>query len=387
MATKRHIFIAAAERSGDAHASRLVREILRRNEGVSFSGFGGDLLAEAGCDLVEETSGRASIGVGFLQHLGALLRTMRRFDRMLRHDPPSAVVLVDAPGLHFLFARLAHWRGVPVIYYICPQIWAWAPWRLGKVLRYTDLLLPILPFEESVYQNERVPVVPVGHPLTEALEELPADYGQKLREDLGIRPETRVIGILPGSRTQEVEGLMSLLREIIDALELDPAANQLVVSCFRSSFRGTIEKAMAGCAVPCEIVDTDSKAIADASDFVVVASGTATLEVTYFEKPMVILYHGRPWFHLARRLFGVVPYFGLPNVLGVALFDGESAVPERLCRGDEAADLVPLVRPLLEDETERRAMIQRLRQIKAGVMVPGASGKAADAVLAFLDAS
>ncbi len=144
---------------------------------------------------------------------------------------------------------------------------------------------------------------------------------------------------------------------------------------------------MAGCAVPCEIVDTDSKAIADASDFVVVASGTATLEVTYFEKPMVILYHGRPWFHLARGLFGVVPYFGLPNILGIALFDGESAVPERLCRGDEAADLVPLVRPLLEDETARREMVQRLRQIKAGVMVPGASGKAADAVLAFLDAS
>ncbi len=386
MTRSRHIFISAAERSGDAHASRLAKEILGRKQGVRFSGFGGELLAGAGCDLLEETSGRASIGVGFVRHLAAFLGMIRRFDRMLRDDPPSVVVLVDSPGFHFLLARLAHWRGVPVIYYICPQIWAWAPWRLGKVLRCTDLLLPILPFEEAVYRNDRVPVVPVGHPLAEALEELPPDHGQKLRRDLGIPERTRVIGLLPGSRTQEVEGLMPLFRGIIDGLDLDPEGNRIVVSCFRRSIRDTIEMAMSGCSVPCEIVDSDSRAIAHASDFVVVASGTATLEVVYFEKPMIVLYHGRPWFHLARRWFEVVPYFGLPNILGAALFDGEATVPERLCHGHEAPELVPIVRSLLEDEAARNAMVERLRQVKARVMVPGASRKAADAVLEFLDA-
>lgn len=385
MSKRRNIFISAAERSGDAHASRLVREILRRGRAVHFTGFGGELLAAAGCELIEEAAGRASMGVGFLKHLGSFFRTIRRFDRMLRDDPPSAVVLVDSPGLHFLFARLARWRGVPVIYYICPQIWAWAPWRLAKVLRYTDLLLPILPFEETVYRNDRVPVVHVGHPLAEALAEIPADAGDRLRQQLGVKTETRVIGVLPGSRTQEVEGLIPLFRAIIDRLELDPGAHHILVSCFRSSFRETIEGAMAGCRLPCDVVDADSRAVAQASDLVLVASGTATLEVAWFEKPMVALYHGRPWLHLAQKTLGVIPFFALPNILGAALFDGESVVPERLCRGDEADDLTPLVRSLLEDQRARRKMVERLREVKARVLVPGASRNAADAVLGFLD--
>ncbi len=381
----RHIFISAAERSGDAHAARLVKEILGRDRGVEFSGFGGELLAEAGCRLVAETAGMATIGIGFFRHLRGFLQTIRRFDRMLRDDPPRIVVLVDSPGLHFLFARLARWRGVPVVYYICPQIWAWAPWRLRKVLRYTDLLLPILPFEAAVYKNERVPVVHVGHPLAEALAELPVDGGPRLREELGIPAATRVIGVLPGSRAQEVEGLMPLFREILDELELDAEENRLLVSCFRRSFRDTIEAAMEGCSLACEILDVDSRSIAQASDFVLVASGTATLEVAYFEKPMVVLYRAKAWLRLARKGFEVIPCFALPNILGAALSGGESVVPERLCRGDEARELAQVVRPLLEAGEAREAMVERLRQVKARVMAPGASRNAANAVLGLLD--
>src|SRR6267143_4015879 len=131
------VLVSAAERSGDLHAANLVREIKKTRPDIDFEGFGGELLDGAGCKIHRDLVSRSSFGFGFLSHLGHYIRVIRAFDRLLEESCPAAVLLVDSPGLHFIFARMARWRGVPVVYYICPQIWAWAPWRRSKILKYT----------------------------------------------------------------------------------------------------------------------------------------------------------------------------------------------------------------------------------------------------------
>ena len=381
------LLISAAEGSGDAHAANLVREVRRRRPDVEFAGFGGQLLAAAGCHLDEDLVSYASMGLGFLAHLRHYLRVIRTFDRRLREPRPAAVILVDSPGLHFIFARLARWAGVPVVYYICPQIWAWAPWRRSKVIKYTDLLLAILPFEEGLYRNPRVPVTCVGHPLGDSLALVPPDAGRDIRSSLRIPAAAQVIGILPGSRSHEVEELMPTLRGIVDLMDLDPRRHRLLISSFSESFRGTIEDALLGCRIPHEVLAADPRAIILASDFVLVKSGTVTLEAAYFEKPMIVLYGSNPFRRFLSSLFLVPPYFALPNILGASLFDGEPTVLERLCRKREAVELAPMARALLDPGPARDGARERLRRLKESTFAPGAAARAADALLGFLGRS
>ena len=384
MANRRTVFVSVSERSAELHASRLVAATRRLDPDIEFRGFGGDGLAEVGCRIDRESVSRASVGLGFLQHAKHHFGLVRRFDEILRRDRPDAVVLIDSPGFNFLLARLARWRGCPVVYYICPQIWAWAPWRLRKVLRYTDLLLPILPFETELYRAGSVPVVPVGHPLADSLHEVDAHGGRRLRDELGVGDDVRLVGLLPGSREQEVRSLMPIFRELLDDLQLDPDRYRVVISCFREAFRETIDQAMNGCSLKVDVPAADARTITQASDFVLLASGTASLEVAYFETPMAVFYYGAAWLRMVRPGFAATSYFALPNILGAKFNDGKAIVPERLCRGDEAAELAELVRPLLEDPQARATQVDFLRRVKEDVLLPGASERAAEALLDFL---
>ena len=375
--------ISAAERSGDEHAASLVKEVRALCPEVDFQGFGGQLLTDAGCKVHTDLIDMASMAFGFLRYVPRYAKVVRAFDQLLRRVRPAAVVVVDSPGLHFVFARLAKWRGIPVIYYICPQIWAWAPWRRKKVLRYTDLLLTILPFETTLYENDSVPVKFVGHPLADGLEAHGPDSARQLREDLAIGEADRVIGILPGSRTHEVEELMPLFRTILDAMELT-SDTRVVVSCFRPRFESIIRQALDGAAVRWDVVPQDSKTLSLASDFVLVASGTASLEAAYFERPMLVLYRKGAVEGAFLNWLAVTPYFALPNILGASLFDGRPAVHEQLCRGGEGAALAALAAPLLNQGKPRDEAVARLRQIREAYLQPGAARRAASEVVSFL---
>lgn len=382
MGTK--LIVSAGERSGDTHAANLVREVLRRRPDVEFEGFGGELLSGAGCKVHEDLVSVASMGFGFVTHLWQYLRVIRTFDRLLCESRPACVVLVDSPGLNFALARLAKWRRVPVVYYICPQIWAWAPWRLAKVIHYTDLLLTILPFEKSLYANERVPVVSVGHPVGDSLARVSPRGGEELRRRLRIRRSDRVIAILPGSREHEIVDLMPLFRKIIDRMELDPRRHRLLISSFKEKFRADVEEALFGCRIPHEVLADDSRVITQASDLVLVASGTASLEVAFYEKPMLVLYQASALKRFFFDFFSVTPFIAMPNILGASLHGGEPVVLERLCHGDEAEDLARIARSLLTTGEERSRSIAKLKLLKELGIAPGASARAAEALLEFL---
>jgi lipid-A-disaccharide synthase len=382
------LLVSAAEGSADAHLAKLACELRRRQPDIEIEGFGGKLLAAAGCRVHEDLIALASMGIGFLANTRRFFGVVKTFDRLLGERRPDAVLLVDSPGLHLILARLARWRDVPVVYYICPQIWAWAPWRRSKVLRYTDLLLVILPFEADLYRSEDgPPVVYVGHPLGDSLAAIEPSAGERIRAGLRIPPEARVIGIFPGSREAEVRGLMPLFRTIIDDMGLDPSRHRLLVSSFREGFRGAIEEMLLGCRIPHEVLAEDTRAIALASDFVIAKSGTASLEVAYFEKPMVVLYRVSRLGKLFFRLVSVTPYFALPNILGASLLDGAPVVPERLLAGRDTADLAALARSLLDPGPARDDAVRKLRRLKESAFAPGANARAADVLLRFLERS
>ena len=380
-----NVLVVAAEPSADRHAARLVRAAHERCPQLVFAGFGGEELREVGCLVHDDVTAVAAMGLGFLGNLRRYLRLVKRFDQLLVERRPRVVVLVDSPGLNFLLARLARWRGVPVAYYICPQIWAWAPWRLSKVVRWSDLLMVILPFEEALYAERGVKVSFVGHPLADEMAELPSSLGSDLRSRLSIRASEKVIGVFPGSRAAEVEKLMPYLSLLLKRMELEPSRHRVVVSCYRPQYRPLIEAAAGDLRVPLEILPDDARSAMMACDLALVASGTATLELAYLEKPMLVLYHTSRLESLFFRYFSVTPWIALPNVLSCGLGEEEPLVIEKLFCDDPTAELAPRARALLEEGPEREQAVRRLRRFKDDVLRPGGIERAAATLVSFLE--
>ncbi len=384
--TKTRLLVSAVEPSADLHLAHLIEELRGSRPDIECRGFGGERMREAGCVTDADPTAFSSVGFGFFLNIGRYFSLLKRFDRLLRELEPAAVLLVDAPAFNFLLARLARWRGVPVVYYICPQIWAWAPWRRRKVLRYTDLLIPIIPFEDELYSNDRVPVHYVGHPLADELSALDDNLGEELRNSLGISADEKLIGVFPGSRRQEVEGLSSSFFNLLARMELDPDRHRIAVSALRDDFVDVIVSAASSHGLKTEIIQGDCRPLMSACDLALVASGTASLELAWFEKPMLVFYKvSRLGYWLFKGFFSVTPWFTLPNILGCAANAGEATVFEKLLRSDnELEPIAPLARELLDDEEKRAEVVGRLRKLKEACLMPGANAKAAAVLNDFL---
>ena len=380
------LLVSAVEPSADLHLAHLLEELGSRLPGLESRGFGGERVRKAGCRIDADPTALSSVGFGFFRSIGHYFRLLKTFDRLLREFKPVAVLLVDAPAFNFLLARLARWRGVPVVYYICPQIWAWAPWRRRKVLRYTDLLMSIIPFEEELYRNDKVPVHYVGHPIADELSNLPESLGEELRSTLGVSAEEKLIGIFPGSRRQEVETLSASFFNLLERMKLDPDRHRIAVSALREDFRDVIEAAAARHGLKPEIVEGDCRALMSACDLALAASGTASLELAWFEKPMLVFYRvNRLGYRLFKSFFSVTPWFTLPNILGCGANSGEATVFEKLLRSDNELEAVaPLARGLLDDEKKRAEAVERLQRLKNACMKPGATARAAEVLSDFL---
>lgn len=375
-------FISAGERSGDLHAANLIRAMKQVRPDLRFEGFGGDQMAAAGCELHRNIVHLSSMGISFLSNIAAFVRLIALFHRLIRDDPPDVLVLVDFPGFNFLLARMARWAGVPVVYYICPQIWAWAPWRREKILRLTDLLLVILPFEAAFYRSPGHRVEYVGHPLADELaavspqEKLEADLRWRFSLDEG----TEIIGLFPGSRDQEIRALLPVFRRTVDKIGLDPARHRIIVSCCREEFREEIAAAFEGAPAPVEILAGDAYPLMASCRLALVASGTATLELAYFRRPMVVFYKVSRIAHAVYRRICTSPFVCLVNILA----RGE-VVPEDVTWRDNSSEQAERARRLLEDTPERAACIERLGALREEIFRPGGSARAAAALSAFLD--
>jgi len=370
--------MVAGETSGDRHAAALVSELRRQEPLLQVAGLGGPQMRAAGVELSEDFTRHAVVGmVEVLKHLGTLRRFYRQACRALETQRPDLVILVDYPGFNLRIARGAAQRRIPVVYYVSPQLWAWGAWRIRTIRRVVTQMLVLFRFEERLYHEAGVPVQWVGHPLLETVR-ITRSRAETLQH-YGLPTDQPLMGILPGSREGEVRRLLPILAGAAEHLAgrlhgvrfLVLQAPGLPAECYREPM-GRSRAALT-------LVPDWTYDLLAACDLALVASGTATLECALLERPMVITYRTHPltWW-LGRRLV-TLPYIGLVNVVA-----GHRLVPECLQAHATPARIAEAALTILQSEEARRQAQAGFQAVRQTLGPPGASRRAADAVLALL---
>ncbi|HEX6200919.1 MAG TPA: lipid-A-disaccharide synthase [Thermoanaerobaculia bacterium] len=371
------LLIVAGEASGDLHGARLLAELRPRVPGLAPFGLGGEELAAAGLDRVAD-SGEISV-VGLTEVLKVLPRAREIFDLLLAEVDrrrPRLAVLIDFPEFNLRLAKALKERGVPVVYYISPQVWAWRRGRVKTIAELVDAMLVLFPFETEFYRRYGVDVVHVGHPLVDEIPELPHvwDRGEPAGEPYQI-------ALLPGSRVSEVEALLPVMLETVRLLA---AEIPLFARLIRASTvpRAMLEEAVALSGLPVRIVPAAERFEAVASShFALCASGTATLEVGLLGTPMAVLYRLGSWTYLLGRLLVRLPYVSLVN-----LVLGREAVPELLQARAHPERVRDVALSVLRDPAAVAAVRSDLAELRGRLGERGASARAAREVAARLPA-
>ena len=370
------LLISCGEASGDLYGAELVRELRKRVRDLDVLGLGGDRLQSEGASLLAHAKDLAVVGLlEVLSHLRDLRAVFRRVVQEVDRRPPDAAVLVDYPDFNLRLARALRERGVPVVYYVSPQLWAWRRGRMDAIRRTVARMIVIFPFEEELYRQAGVPVTFVGHPLVSLVEPAP-DRDAFLRER-GLDPARPVVALLPGSREKEVAHNLPPMAAAVEALgALRPDVQFLAAAAPALDARAL--RAGLG-SRPVAVVQDRTHAVLSTATAAVVASGTATVEAALLGTPMVVVYRLSPWtYRLGRRLVRV-PYYAMVNLIA-----GRRIVPELIQSDFTPARVAAEVLPLLADTAARREMVTGLGEVREKLGSAGASGRAAEAVAPFL---
>lgn len=376
---KRHkLMIVAGEPSGDAHAAALVKA-LRDNAELEFFGSTGPLMRAAGVETVVNSDELAIMGIVEVGRVfPKFLKAFRQLKAAAIERSPDAVVLVDWPEFNLRLASALHRRGLRVIYYISPQLWAWRPRRVNKIKRDVDLLLSILPFEVDWYKGHDVDHVEfVGHPLSG---EVKARYGREefcRRNDLD--PARPIISFLPGSRHKELHRILPPMLDAIDQLRnVRPEVQPVVVLAPSRTEKETRAILSQSNSNHVKLIQQQTREALAASYAAAIASGTATLEAALLETPMVIVYKESHinWHTLGRLI--TVSHYGLVNLVA-----GQEIATELMQKDLTGENLSSKLLELLDPETNR-TMRKRLHEVAHKLGEPGASSRAAELILNFL---
>jgi lipid-A-disaccharide synthase len=373
------VMISCGEASGDLYAGALADELRRRDPGCHIVGFGGDRLRQAGAELVGEYRGLAVTGL--TEALRVLPRSYGMYRRLVgraRADRPDVFVAIDFPDFNFRVAASLHRMGVPVVYYVGPQMWAWRPQRIHAMARFVSKVLVIFPFETQFYQRAGIPVQFVGHPLVDLARA--SDSREAVLTGLGLGPGNPTLAVLPGSRINELQSTVPVLA---DALPLIRACvpNLQAVVARAPHLPDRLLRRLEEVAVPVALVEGRTDDVLNAADVVITASGTATVQATLHGRPMVIVYRVSPLtFELGRR-FVHVNTFGMPNLLA-----GRAIVPELIQSAFTADRVASETVRFFNDPTAAAAARQALAEVRATLGGPGATGRAAEAVLGAIQA-
>ncbi|MCD6249498.1 MAG: lipid-A-disaccharide synthase [candidate division Zixibacteria bacterium] len=307
------LFISAGDPSGDTACARMIDSLREQKPDMSFFGLGGHRLAERGQDQLADPADLAVLGFWevakrffYFRHL------MQRCVAEIEQRHPKAVLLVDYPGFNLRLAKRIKQLGIPIIYYISPQVWAWGKRRLGQIRKYIDQMLVILPFEEKFYRDHGVTCKFVGHYL---LEDIPADYISS------PVPDRKQIALLPGSRSQEIERMLPVMLDAAARLNREYGCQSKVAALSGVFDYESVCAAYSGSGV--EVIYDDPRKTVFESELVLTASGTATLETGIIGRPMVVVYKtGSLTYQIAKRLVK------LDKIALVNLVLGKKVVPE-----------------------------------------------------------
>ncbi|HEX9185531.1 MAG TPA: lipid-A-disaccharide synthase [Vicinamibacteria bacterium] len=346
--------------------------------GVDVFGLGGDHLRDQGGRLLAHVGELAVVGLlEVLKHLRRLRRVFRSVLEEVERERPRAAVLVDYADFNLRLARELRRRGVRVVYYVSPQVWAWRRGRLAAIRATVDHMVVIFPFEEALYREAGVPATFVGHPLVELAR--PAPDTRAFLAALGLDPGRPVLAVLPGSRRQEVAHNLPPLAAALRLLTGRRTDLQLALAVAPSLDRRVLEADLAG--LPVTFVSGQTHALLSSATVGIVASGTATVEAALMDLPFSVVYRLSPLTYALGRPFVSVPHYAMPNLIA-----GREVVKELIQRDFRPEAVAAETLALLEDAGRREALRQGLAEVRARLGPPGASARAARIVARLFDA-
>lgn len=371
------LLVSAGEASGEMYGAGLIAALRRRVPRLETFGVGGDAMRAASFEAVVDARDLSVVGlVEILSHLPTIYHRFHRLIRAADQRRPDAAVVIDSPDFNLRVARAMHQRGVPVVYYVAPQLWAWREQRIRLLRRYVNKLLVIFPFEESWYRERGVDAEYVGHPLADL--EPPSISRQQFAAENHLDPQKPWIALLPGSRRKEVGMNLPALLEA--AAQLGPDY-EYVLPVASTLGRHWMEILVRTGQARVTLV-SEARAALLHSRAAAVASGTATVEAALMGTPLVVVYRvSKLTWGLGRRLVKV-PHFAMVNLIA-----GERIVPELIQSGFTGETVAAALRPIVADGPARETMLRRLQEVRqrlrAGAGVPAAE-RAAQAVLRAL---
>lgn len=371
--------IVAGEASADLHGSNLVRAIRRLDPGVAFWGIGGKEMGKAGVKILFPSSEMAVVGLTeVFSRLRRIARAYLRLRSILKHDRPDLLILIDYPDFNIRLAGSAKRCKVPVLYYISPQVWAWRRGRVRKLARLVDRMAVILPFEQDFYRRRGMVVDYVGHPL---LDSAPHDLkrGDVIRE-LGLQDRGPILGLLPGSRKEEVMNLLPVMLKAAEMISPHYPGLKCLLPLASTVSSDLVLSMIGRTHLQVEILQGSIYRALGSCDLALVASGTATLETAIMEVPMVIVYRVSPISFWIAKMVVKVPHIGLVNLVA-----GERIVPELIQSEVTPERLAREALSILQSSRKRESVVDKLRVVRQRLGKGSASERTAKIVLEIMN--
>jgi len=373
--TPKCIAIIAGETSGDFHGAHLVRAMRKKDEHMFFCGIGGERLKAAGVRLLMDSHELSVVGITeVISKIPKVLSGISAIKKIFNGLRPDLIILIDFPDFNLHIAKLAKNQGVPVLYYISPQIWAWRSGRIEKIRQYVDQMAVILPFEEDYYQNHNIPATFVGHPLLDYYEEQ-----EVVNEDTSAN--SLIIGILPGSRYSEIEKNLPVMLAAATRIQAVFPDVRFLISIAPGIDQERVDQFIMPYIKVCRIdrVAGDVRQVFKKSALVLAASGTVTLETAIFGVPMVIMYRISGISYRLGEALVNVEHIGLVNIIA-----NERVVPELIQSEATPANIAREAVEILNNPERLESIRQKLVSVRKRLGSPGAAERTAEIALRML---
>ncbi len=368
-----NILLVTGEASGDLHGAKLALALRELDPSIDLVGVGGVHMAQAGVRLLPDIARVDAMGVPGVRQLWLGWKTLRQLSVLVKQIRFDVIVLIDSPGMNLRLAKVAAKASQTIVYYIAPQVWAWGRRRVHLIRQVVTRVLAILPFEETYFRKEGIACDYVGHPL---LDELPESFDRRQeRKVLDLKPDEMVIGLLPGSRAKEIHDLLPTLLDACAIIHRKYSGLQIVLAQAHSLPDSLVQHYLRH-SPSIKLIKGKPNEVIAASDLVLVASGTATLQTALIGTPMVIVYRTSPLtYHIGKCLI-TIPYIGLVNILAK-----KELVPEILQAQATANNIAQEALSILENPSRQRVMKESFQDLRKSLGSPGASRRAAEMIL------
>ena len=377
------LFFSAGEPSGDQHSARLIRELQSRHPEFQAEGFGGPNMRDAGCQLHFELTELAVMGfLRVVPLLAKFRRLVKQAEAYFDTNPPDAVVLVDFPGFNWWIARAAKTRGIPVFYYLPPQLWGWAGWRVKRVRKWVDHVLCALPFEYDWYKARGVNATWVGHPFFDQVAERRVDT-EAIAEMRGTAKQT-VVTLLPGSRNHEIEKNWPVMLEVVRRVQSVVSNIRWVVGSYRERQMQRCQElqAMAGLPTPLHYFVNQTPEAIEAGDCCYMVSGSISLELLGRRKPGMVIYRVPTIGRFFSKFLMKCRFITLPNLIA-----DDEVMPEFISNGDPENDIQKMTATLIDWLQNPQSLAQRravMSDLADKATDTGATRRAADFLMNML---